>query len=153
MQQDIYLLDELPPLGGEDIPEVERSVETIEKYGQNHVDSYAGLFLSERTLLVGWVRSAEEHLAALRSLVNEVPVAAFRARHTKQDLDALASLIAKDAARWREEGILLSSVGGEIYRNRVRLGLTGSSHAGITRLRKAYDESMIDFGEETMFLA
>jgi hypothetical protein len=132
---------------------VERAVAAIEEYGQNQSDSYAGIVLCESTLFVGWVRSAEEHLATLRSLEDEVPIAAFWARHTKQDLDNLASLITEEARRWRDEGILLSSVSVDLYRNRVRIGLTGSSGRGIARLVKAYDESMIEFGEETMFLA
>ena len=93
----------------------------VERYGQEHRDSFAGLWIdwTFHGITAAFTGSVEEHEAALEQLAtSEVPVRAVKTRHTLAELEQVQRQLANP-----ELGIMPFASGIDVMQNRVELTL------------------------------
>lgn len=148
-------LDEVPPPGGPvhldqaslpgaTLPDADRLVATSKAYGAEHPEVFAGLLLAEGRLWLGFTTDAGRHLAAVRARVDHPDLLrAFVADFAERELRGLQERIALDLARLAEEGVEVTTVGVDVRRNRVEVGLRSVGNGAPEALARNYGTAML----------
>jgi len=142
--------EEVPPLGNP--PEgVEDIVGAANAYGKEHVDVFAGLFVADGRVWVGFTADASGHVAAIRErLARPEMLVAFEARYSEDELRALQARISHDIDQLARLGVGVSSIGVDVRRNRVEVGVRTVGGRGPRLLRDRYgaDKIVVEEGVE-----
>ncbi len=136
-------LEDVPPLGNP--PEgVDDIVRAANAYGQEHADVFAGLFVADGRVWVGFTADAAAHLAAARErLARPEMLVAFEARYSERELRALQARISADIDELARLGVDVSSISADVRRNRVEVGVRTVGGRGPRLLRGRYGAEKI----------
>jgi hypothetical protein len=154
--RDVVPLDEVPqPLGGPyhldqvafpgaTLLDPDRLVAASRAYGAEHPDVFADLFLAQGRLWLGFTTDAARHLAAVRARVDHPDLLrAFVADFAERELRGLQERIALDLARLAEEGVEVTTVGVDVRRNRVEVGVRSVGNGAPEALARNYGTAML----------
>lgn len=157
---DVVPLDEVPqPLGGPyhldqvafpgaTLLDADRLVAASRAYGAEHTDVFAGLFLAQGRLWLGFTADAATHLAAVRTKVDRPDLLrAFVADFPERELRALQERIAPDLTQWADAGVDVTMVGVDVRRNRVQVSLRSVGTGAAEALARHYGTAMLVFRE------
>lgn len=128
---------------------IEAGIGVILRYAENRApELFAGAYIDEGGLVqVGFTNGAERHLRALRQ---EFPLPerlrAFEARRGEAELNRLVKQISGDIPTLVEQGIDVRTVGVDVKRNRVTVGVMGLSPSEPRSLAARYGEAVVARG-------
>lgn len=145
----VYSLTELPRPGG-DVPHepFDTYMSKIQAYGSQYPDIYAGAFLAENDIFVGFTTAPEENLRALRKRVGpDAHLKVFKADYSRQTLSELMATIGREMEKWRAQGIQINAASVNEAKNRVEVMLSIVSERAVTALREAYGGNILTFSE------
>jgi hypothetical protein len=154
--RDVLPLEEVPqPLGGPyhldqaalpgaTLLDADRLVAASRAYGAEHPDVFAGLFLAQGRLWLGFTADAARHLVAVRARVDRPDLLrAFVADFAERELRALQERITPDLTRLADEGVEVTMVGVDVRRNRVEVGLRSVGNGAPEALARRYGTAML----------
>ena len=131
------------PEGGQYSLPVSECLPIVEQYGRDHADVYAGAFLGDGVVNVGFVGDAKRHVMAIQGHVSRPEVIRFfSARRTQQELIALRDRVTQDRTLLAEQGIGLASAGLDTRANRVTIVLERLSPQIEAALRHRYGDGI-----------
>jgi hypothetical protein len=98
----------------------------VEKYAALRRETYGGLHVSPdgKSLVSLWTNNAEQHQAKLQALT-PIPLKVRTVKHSLVELDRLVAQVDTDAAALRKRGTHVTTVGTDLERNVVDLGVAG----------------------------
>lgn len=123
-----------------DIQVATKSINDYIKNTPGASQDYAGGFIDQASgglVRIGFVRNAEQHLAAIRQRFAR-PVTAFAATRTEGALDDLVKRISDDIPALRAEGTMVNAVSKIINGNLVEVGVPSPDDATRQKLEQRY---------------
>ena len=127
--------------------DLEAESATVNQYGKEHPDSFAGSYLDQRGggfLRVGFTRDVEHHVEQLARRMNRYPdrLRGFSAEFTEEALRATKARVVADRGTLAQEGVKLGTVSTSASRNRVVIGVTDATAEQRAGLQERYGPSI-----------
>ena len=142
----VETLDTLPPFGGP-AANVDSSLHAaVQRYRRAHPDVFAGVFVAQGYLYVGFTERPRTHLTALHGSVS-TRIRAFKADHSYRELRGIQDRISDDFDLLDAQGIFVSGVGVDVTMNRVSVSLETLTPEAEQVMAERYGSDKLAFEE------
>lgn len=142
----VETLDTLPPAGG-DKTIYSYPHARVQWYGRANPEVFAGVFVAQGFLYVGFTERPRKHLLALHEAAASTRLRAFKAEHAYRELREVQRRIEDDFTLLDARGIFVSGVGVQPTLNRVAVTLEELTLEAQDFMRQRYGADMLAFDE------